>query len=725
MSSTNIAAGTQIHHPAATTRVKVTGARKYITWTALALMTTGSVASLRSAPAMAVFGLASVFLYVLPAIVFFVPTSLVSAELASGWKGGVYNWVSEGLSAPLGLLAIWCQFAMTIFYYPALLAYVASTIAYVIDPNLANSGIFTAAIIVVLYWGSVLVSSRGVGIIAKLASSGTVIGTLIPGAILVVMGLVFLLQGNHSAAPMNVHHLLPAWTGLAGIVLIVNNFLAYSGMEMNAVHVDEMKNPGRDYPKSIFLAMVLVLAIFILPALVISWVVPSAQISLTAGVMQAFSAFFAHFGLNWLVPLTALAMVIAMLSGMMAWLAGPSKGLLLIGRQYGYLPPRFQKVNADGIQMNILVAQGIVITIIGLLYAFIPGVSNVYWIFSVMTTQVYLITYVLMFIAAAKLRRNQPDHPRGYKAPILRTECVVGVLASVLAILIGFVPPSQFSNSSPVVYGLLILAGILVLGVLPPLALYHFRKPSWKTAVAVDPTVATAQADAQASAAGPAPAARHERANGSARANGPTPATEHSVAPADVTPSPGAEETADAPTDSRAGGSGKGSRPATAAKAAASATARSGNGSVEASTGTGWHRWLPWAIAALVVLLAVAGLVVYKHGKDNQLARARADEVIALFEVHHLVTPVSRNEVINVLGTNGGPACASPNGALTRALRNQQLSNGAATVGSRPIRDSKQVVLGEQLVIQVYCPEKLPGFRQYVNAKKYYPVIRR
>ena len=129
----------------------------------------------------------------------------------------------------MGLLAIWCQFAMTIFYYPALLAYVASTIAYIVNPDLANSGVFTAAIIVVLYWGSVLVSSRGVGLIAKLASDGTVIGTLIPGAILVVMGVVFLLQGNHSAAPMNAHHLLPAWTGLAGLVLIVNNFLAYSG----------------------------------------------------------------------------------------------------------------------------------------------------------------------------------------------------------------------------------------------------------------------------------------------------------------------------------------------------------------------------------------------------------------------------------------------------------------------------------------------------------------
>ena len=86
-----------------------------ISWVALALMTTSSVASLRPAPTMAVYGLAAVFLYLLPAVVFLLPTSLVAAELASGWEGGIYKWVAAGISKPMGFLAVWCQFAMTIF----------------------------------------------------------------------------------------------------------------------------------------------------------------------------------------------------------------------------------------------------------------------------------------------------------------------------------------------------------------------------------------------------------------------------------------------------------------------------------------------------------------------------------------------------------------------------------------------------------------------------------
>ncbi|BFV56289.1 APC family permease [Kitasatospora sp. CMC57] len=468
----------------ATTRARSAAVRAVsvpkMTWVTLALMTTSSVASLRAAPTMAVYGLACVFLYVVPAIIFLLPTALVSAELASGWEGGVYNWVAQGLSKPLGFLAVWCQFAMTIFYYPSLLAYVASTIAYVIDPSLASNGVYTAIVIMVLYWTGVWVSSRGTNAVAGLASWGLVIGTLVPGTILVVLGMVFLGQGNGSAAPMDTGHLLPAWTGLASLVLIVNNFLSYSGMEMNAVHVSSLKNPAKEFPRSMFLAMGLVLLIFILPALAISWVVPADQLSLTAGVMQAFDAFFQYFHIGWLTPVIAVGLVAAALGGMLTWLAGPSKGLLLISRQEGYLPPYLQKLNKQGIQQNLLVTQGIVTTAIALMYALIPDVSSAYWIFSVITTQVYLIVYLLMFAAAIRLRRTQPDHPRGYRAPALTLLCVVGLLASIAALAIGFVPSSQFGGGSVWTYIGIIGGGLLLLGVVIPFTFLKLSKPSWR-----------------------------------------------------------------------------------------------------------------------------------------------------------------------------------------------------------------------------------------------------
>ena len=458
------------------------GAKATLTWLAMAMLTLGSVGDLGATPATAVLGLASVVIYVLPAIVFLLPASLVSAELASGWPGGVYNWVSEGISPRMGFVAIWCQFAQTTFYYPALLAYVASTLAYVVAPSLAHSGLYMTVVIIVVFWAAVLVSARGVLSTGRLASYGIFIGTLIPGLLLVLLAAIYLLQGNASAAPLNGGHVLPAWHGLTSIVLIVNSFFLYAGVEVNAVHVDELRDAPREFPRATLLAVVLILLIFIFPTLAISVAVPAPHISFTAGVMQAFKSLLDHFGLSVLTPIIAVGLVVASMSGLLDWLTGPSTGLLDIARERGYLPRYFQELNSNGVQLHILAAQGLIITVIGLLYAVVPAVSRAYWVFAALATEVYLIMYVLMFVAAINLRRRQPEHPRGYRAPALLAICVVGTLASAAACVVGLLPPSQLGHITTVPYLVALLAATLLVGLLPPLLLHKLRRSYWKAA---------------------------------------------------------------------------------------------------------------------------------------------------------------------------------------------------------------------------------------------------
>ncbi len=257
---------------------------------------------------------------------------------------------------------------------------------------------------------------------------------------------------------------------------------------MNAVHVNELKDPSKEFPKAMFVAMILVLCILILPPLVISWFIPAEQLSLTAGVMQAFDAVFAHFGMQFLTPIVGLAIVSASLAGFMTWLSGPSRSLLLVSQEGGFLPPWFQRTNAQGVQVNILAAQGVVTTILALLFAFVPAVSDAYWMFMTITTSVYLLMYLWLFMAAYNLRKRQPDHPRGYRAPALTLLCVLGFASSLAAILISFVPPSQFGGGSPAVFVLIVGGGILLLGAVIPFLLVKFRKPSWKTAQSAEVT---------------------------------------------------------------------------------------------------------------------------------------------------------------------------------------------------------------------------------------------
>jgi glutamate:GABA antiporter len=65
-----------------------------------------------------------------------------------------------------------------------------------------------------------------------------------------------------------------------------------------------------------------------------------------------------HSGLGVLEPVIAVGLVLAAVRGLLDWLTGPLTGLLDIGRERGYLPPFFRKVNSSGVQVRILVTQG-------------------------------------------------------------------------------------------------------------------------------------------------------------------------------------------------------------------------------------------------------------------------------------------------------------------------------------------------------------------------------
>ncbi|MDR0366347.1 MAG: APC family permease, partial [Bifidobacteriaceae bacterium] len=201
---------------------------KYLSVFNIAMLTTVTVTSLRSLPTMATYGLGAVTLFVVPAVFFLLPAALVGAELAGGWKGGVYVWVRQAFSDRLGFVAIWLQWIQNVVWYPVQLAFIAGSLAFMIGlPSLSNSGVFTAVVILTLYWTATVVTLRGGNLFAKLSSWGGVIGTLIPAALLIVLGCLWLADGLPSQIPLAAGDVIPPFTGIASIVLVVSNVLSF------------------------------------------------------------------------------------------------------------------------------------------------------------------------------------------------------------------------------------------------------------------------------------------------------------------------------------------------------------------------------------------------------------------------------------------------------------------------------------------------------------------
>lgn len=444
----------------------------------LAILTVVAVASLRSLPAMADYGLASVLLYLIPAVFFLVPTALVSAELVTGWKGGVYVWVREAFGNRAGFVAIWLQWIQNVVWYPIQISFIAVSLSYVFGSgSLGNNGVYVAVVIIVLYWISTLVALRGGNLFAKVGSICGLIGTLLPAALLIILGIVWLCAGEPMHTSLHASALLPPWTGISSIVLIVSNVLAYAGMEVNAVHANDMKDPGREFPRATVLSTVLILLVLVLPTLSIAFAVPHGELGLIDGINLAFKEFFDHFGMDWGVPVISLLIALGAFSSVITWIAGPSRGLLAAART-GLMPPMLQKRNAAGVQEGILLAQGVIVTILALLFVLIPNGNTAFATLVDMATALYLMMYMMMFAAAIRLRISHPEVVRTYRVPALNWIAGIGFVAAAAAFVLAFVRPAGFSGMSSLGYALLVAVVVVVLGV-PPLIMYALRRPDW------------------------------------------------------------------------------------------------------------------------------------------------------------------------------------------------------------------------------------------------------
>jgi len=456
----------------------------WVTMGFMAMAATGSIAQLSAS---AEYGLGAVTLYLIPAICFLLPVAVVASELGTTWDGGVFVWVREGLGERSGFQAIWLVFVESIALYPSLLSFAAASLAYAIGkPGLASNGLYTGAVILIVFWGATLIAMRGMSATARIGRSGLIAGTIIPAVSLMLLAAIWLLRDHPSSTPLAFHDVVPPFTGIASIVLIVSNFIAFAGLEINAVHVREMKQPRR-FPRSLLMAAPLIVTMYILGSIAIAIAVPSHALDLNAGAAQAFTIMGDGLHVPWLGQVLSGLLVFGALAAAIAWVAGPSRGLFIVGRQ-GMLPPVFQKQNAAGAQTPIFVLQGCVVTALALAFVLLPSVASAFWMLQAMTIILYLSMYLLMFLAAFRLRKRRPTVIRGFRAPALLFFVVLGMLASVAAMAIAFVPPTQLGTTTPAAqYAATLLVGVLVMA-LPAQFIYRFRKKSWvQEANVVDP----------------------------------------------------------------------------------------------------------------------------------------------------------------------------------------------------------------------------------------------
>jgi amino acid transporter len=451
---------------------------------ALAMINVAAVLSLRNYPSMAVYGWSCIGWYILGTIAFFIPLTLAGAELATGWPqgGGVYAWVREAFSEREGFIAVFCEWSNNLVWFPTVLAFIASTFAYVFNPDLATDNSFLFIVMMASFWGTTIIALMGEKTSSRFGSFGVVAGGIIPAVLIIVMGLVYLLSGQPLAIPPYTSGAARPEITLSTLPFVATVVLLFAGMEMAGFHALEVRDPQRDFPKAMAISSTIIFVLTVFGTIAIAIVVPVETLSLAAGLMQAFQAFLQAFSLSWLLAPLALLITLGGLANLASWLIGPALGLGVVAES-GNMPPFFARTNKNGAPAGVLILQAVIGTVVSMLYLFIPSISAAYWILSAMTVLLLCIVYLFLFAALIKLRYKYPETPRAFKIPggIAGVWIVggIGFLSCLLTFLVSLVPPGNYENLSTLTYATIMLVGTACLA-LPPLVFLRLKKPGWK-----------------------------------------------------------------------------------------------------------------------------------------------------------------------------------------------------------------------------------------------------
>lgn len=446
----------------------------------LVFLITGAIDSIRNLPAAALFGDSLLFFFILAVLLFLIPIALVSATLSACWpeNGGIYAWVRLAFGDKIAFLSIWLQWLNTLIWLPTILSFLAGTSAYLIHPSLALNKYYLFSVIVILNVLLTWVNLKGIHTSAKISTFCAIIGTMLPISFILGLGLWWTLAGKPLQIQLSWQTLLPNFGQMNSWISLTAIITSFLGIELACVHIRDVYRPQQTFPKALAISILLIIITIFFGSFTIAAVLPNEKIGLVNGIGDTFSYFLAAFQLQSFLPYIILMMLVGSFGGIISWIISPTRGLLQ-SVDYGYLPAFFAKINRYGAPANLLITQSCLVTIISLIFLFIPSINSLYWILTDLSTQLYIMMYSLMLIAALALSPRVDAIEGAFKIPGGKLGycivCLTGLAGCLCALVVGFFPPNHIDLGTAIPYQV-IFGSCLALLMLPVFILYRYQQ---------------------------------------------------------------------------------------------------------------------------------------------------------------------------------------------------------------------------------------------------------
>ncbi len=394
-------------------------------------------------------GTSSISLWILAAVLFFLPTALIIIELSTRFpaEGGLYVWSKEAFGDFHGFVAGWAYWIYTFFYFPGLLTASVAMSVYIGGPKyewLASNKNY-------LFWASlcllavaVILNLIGLNIGKWLQNAGGV-ATYVP--LLMLVGIGGYLALHHGSVSHFSWKSSWAHWNWDTVNFWSNIAFAFTGMELVCAMSEEVREPRKTFPRAIYASAASIALIYVVATVALLFVLSAEKVDVRSGVFQAVSSGSATLGIAWFGIVAALLVTVGNAGGVGATVAGVARVPFVAGLDR-YLPAFFGKIHPrwKTPYVSILIQAGISAVI--LIFSQIGStVVEAYQFLVDMSVILYFIPFLYMYGAVIKLA-YRPDRASG--------ENVV------------LVPGGKMGVWITGLLGFLITAGSMALAAVPP-----------------------------------------------------------------------------------------------------------------------------------------------------------------------------------------------------------------------------------------------------------------
>ncbi len=428
--------------------VKNIGFKKALKTLDMTLFTVCAILVIDTLAASAAIGTATISWWVITLLFFFIPYGLITAELGTTYpgQGGLYVWIKRAFGEKWAARSTWLYWVNVALWMPSVYVLFAGVFSQLFLPDMSLWA--KIALGIIMTWITV-----GIGIISLEAGKWFPnVGAFLKALIMVVLGIGAFVYAskNGIANDFSFQAILPSWdAGLAFLPVIVYNFM---GFELMSGAGDEMKNPGKDIPKAIIIAGILIAVFYMLGTVGILMALPLDKLGLISGIIDTLKIIFGETGFGgaivWILGIGALY---TLLANMVTWTMGANRTVAEAAIE-GEMPAVFGKLHQQyKTPLGAFLITGIVSTVVIVLYGFMAGTAeDLFWTLFKFSSIIFLLPYLAMFPAFIKLRNKDADLKRVYRVPggnllgkIMAVICEVFILQAIVFFI--WVPGQELS----------------------------------------------------------------------------------------------------------------------------------------------------------------------------------------------------------------------------------------------------------------------------------------